>query len=150
MKKYLVGIVACAAIGAAIVAVAEPPSTTLPASLLGRGKWWAGAQSKDSVPPGQRWEAQVQRGADNSIRGRATMRSGSANGAGNIVGQISDGRVSGTIFDDEGNGIAIFDGVVTSDGIDGHFATSAGDVGSWSWDGEVLAPESAECVQPET
>ena len=112
---------------------ASAPAITAHA-LHGAGGWKTDAKA---VRPTQRWNLDVARGDDNSIRGRVRVADSPLLSAGNVEGQITGRSVSGTISDDDGHQIATFQATITRTGISGTYTDQTGETGQWSWDGPL-------------
>ena len=118
-------------------AFAQPANPAAPAAVTAREAHVGGSWKPDHKEgrPTQRWNLDVRRGDDNSIRGRVSVADSPLLSAGNVEGKIDGHIVSGTISDDAGNPIATFTGTVTPNGMHGKYTDRTDEVGNWSWDG---------------
>jgi hypothetical protein len=98
------------------------------------GGWKTDGKAQRSA---QRWNLDVQRSDDDSIRGRISVADSPLFTDGNVEGKIDGRIVTGTISDDQGNQIATFTGIVTENGMSGKYTDRTGEVGEWNWDGAV-------------
>jgi len=129
--------VGCAAV-TSIPAPAQPEHAARAAiaarKLRGGGGWQGNADARRGV---QRWDIDVTRADDDSLAGRVTVAGSPLVQSGTLRGVIDGRRVEGSITDEAGNHVATFVGTVTPSGIQGTYQDRTGEVGRWTWDGQL-------------
>ncbi len=127
-------ILAAAVLAAASAGAQNAPQAITAREVHGGGDWKTDGKAHRGA---QRWNLDVHRGDDNAIRGRITVADSPLLSTGNVEGKIDGRIISGTISDDDGNQIATFSGMISGTGMSGKYTDRTGEVGEWSWDGEL-------------
>lgn len=112
----------------------HPKRTATARTLRGGGKWLGNARPHSAV---QRWDIDVTRADDDSFEGRVILFGSPLAQIGRLRGAIKGRRVTGSVTDTSGNHVATFVGTITSNGLQGTYQDRAGEVGRWSWDGQL-------------
>jgi len=113
-----------------IAAVRAAHQTTI--TLARTGHW----QSTRFLRQPQAWQVQLQKNTqDGSITGSLRLVGSALFTQGLITGHVDDTTVAGIVTNASGAQLATFTGSVFAAGMSGTYATSDGDVGTWSADG---------------
>jgi hypothetical protein len=130
-----------AAVCAAVVSVpawaesAFDQRAAITARRLRGGGEWQNATARQAV---RQWDLDMTRADDDSLSGSVTLVGSPLMQRGRLRGTIEGRRVSGSVTDEAGNHVATFVGAVTSDGgLQGTYQDRTGEVGRWSWHGQL-------------
>jgi len=142
MRKQLIALVGVLVVLlAAADAVAEHPEWVGKAHpeirrghIAGNGRWKAHGQRQRLR---QRWSVDVERNDEGSISGQLVVEDSELFSSGHIEGSVRGGRITGVIFSTHGDPVAQFNGVATSQGINGSYTDRTGGTGEWFWDGPL-------------